>query len=319
MSRGAKRKTHRPCRLFVRRNFRRTMRKYAKIVFFTILVFTVFLKVDPNFVSVEKRIYTHYTASLIEDFDFNVVNQIPEKEAWLLTPTFNYPDMHSNGVSLLWAPFFLISKWITHPNSNPEKLRIFLLAQAIANVFFGLLSLCLMGVLLRKYYSASIVRATLILFLFCTPFLWYLLIQPENADITALFLSTCLLTLYSQRTKFVPSYFSFLFGLSLFLCVAVKGDLIFWIPLFAHFLYERRNLATKKLLLSVFAFVGGSSINLFLIGTNEKIRYGYENYGYLDTITPQIYLLWENLFGPSDSGASCVSRPRELRRSGWLF
>jgi hypothetical protein len=265
----------------------------AAIVLFT------FLRVDPGFESVDKRIYTHYTTSLVDDFDLNVVNQIPAKETWLLTTTRNYPDVHSNGVAVLWAPFLGIAKLLIGHDKVSERPSLYRTAQALANIFWGWLALILLWILLRRYFSANISATSLLLIVLCTPFTWYFFIQPENADMTSLFLSTALLLLYSFRSRFSPGQFAFIFGLALFSGVAVKFDAIFNGILFLHFLIEKYRSRMASIPQVVVSFSLGSTIAIAPIFMNEAIKNGFFNYAYMDTVTAQVYLLGEILFAPS--------------------
>lgn len=270
------------------------MKKLGLSVFFILLFFVS----DPNFHSVDKRIYTHYTVSLIEDLDLNVVNQIPEKEAWLLTSTKNYPDVHSNGISVLWAPFFA-STWMLSPFSSLSQEVLYRNVQTLANLFWGLLALVMLWSWLRRYYSESITMTTLGLLLLVSPFYWNWIYQPENADVTSLFLSTALLHFYSERRRFNPHLFCFLFGAFLLAAGAMKFDLIFYGLLLAHFFYENRKSSWLSLFFHAFCFAMGALPLLTLASVNESLKAGFPDNSYMNTVAGNIYVLYENLFAPS--------------------
>lgn len=140
---------------------------------------------------------------------------------------------------------------------------------------------------------------TMLLLLLGTPFYWYLVQQPENADITSFAMIAGLLLLYDGRTAFTPARFAFLFGLALFSCVAVKFDTIFSGLLLAHFLWEHRRgpVWEKVRVLAGFSF--GALPLIVLILLNEKIKSGFFDYPYMSTLTAKIYLLGEILMAPS--------------------
>ncbi|MEK6627166.1 MAG: hypothetical protein AABY53_00940 [Bdellovibrionota bacterium] len=273
------------------------MKKFTPWLVGFLFCLLLFLKTDPGASSVEKRIYSHYATSVVEDLDFNVVNQIPIKEAWLLTPTLNYPDMHSNGVSVLWAPFFYVAKAAS--SAVIERPKLYRLAQSLAGVFWALLSLPVLWLILRSFYSEKISWATLGITLICTPFFWFTLFQPENADTSALFLSSCLVYMYIRRNEQSAMQFSFFWGMALFFSFAVKIDTIFIGILFLHFLLEKARVGFRPLLSSLFTFAVGALPVFFCVLINESLKYGYTNYGYLDTVTSEIYVLIENMFGPT--------------------
>jgi hypothetical protein len=278
------------------------IRPWAGALIAVVAAFYLFLLADPAFISVDKRIYTHYTASLVDDLDLNVINQIPAKEAWLLSKSLNYPDVHSNGAAVLWAPFFLMAKQIKFgltPAPGGGHERMYGAAQAVANVFWGMAALILLWFLLRRFYPRRVCVASMILLAACTPLLWYLVGQPGNADMTSLFLEVALLGLFCGRDRISPAGFSFLFGFALFTAVAVKFDAVFNGLLFALFLFEHRRHGARRLAVIVAAFAAGALLPMLAVGSNESLKNGFADYTYFDTVTSQFYLLWENLFAPS--------------------
>jgi hypothetical protein len=273
-------------------------KKIALMISLFLFTVLVFFKIDPLSPGVDKRIYTYYTISLIENFNLNVVSFIPAKDTWLLTKTFNYPDIHSNGVAVLWAPFFYVAKQIARLAGTNIDL-IYKVAQTTASTFFGLLSISLLWSLLRRSFSKRISFHTLILLLVCSPFLWFLLFFPENVDITSLFVWTALLNLYSLRNKIGENRFPFIFGLALFASFAVKCDAIFYGLLFLHYLIERKENSWNKRFRDLAGFSFGSVIMLIPTLSNEVIKDGFFDYTYFDTVTGKVFVLYETLFSPS--------------------
>lgn len=276
------------------------MRKPATFLIMILLFFLACLKVDPAFESVDKRIYTYYSISLAENHDFNVVRLLPAKETWLLTPTLNYPDVHSNGSSVLWSPFFWMAHhWALGTEHLKTEPRMYRALQALVNVFYGLLCVPLLWVLLRNYFPASISMKTILIIFSCTIFYWYWLFQPENADITAFFVSLIILNFFTFRKSISPLSFSFLFGLGVSAGVSVKFDLIFHGLLFAYFLLENRQLGWANSVKNALAFSTGFLIICVAILWNETLKNGFLNYSYFDTVESHVYSLGEILLSPS--------------------
>jgi hypothetical protein len=263
-----------------------------------VLAVYAFFRADPEYLSVDKRVYTHYTVSLIEDFDFNLINQVPAKEAWLLTPSQNYPDIHSNGVAVLWAPFLWFGKWLGDRAEFTPEIS-YRTAQSLANVLWGLLALPLMWRVLRRRFFENVSLSALGLLLFCSPYFFYLVDQPENADMTSLFLIAAILNLYFDRDFYDERFFAFVFGLSFFFSAAIKFEAICDGLLFALYLIEIRHRGFRKVLSSVFFFAAGAALVFIPILINDSIKDGRLAYTHLSTFSPHTFLLWEFLFAPS--------------------
>lgn len=263
-----------------------------------VLSLYAFLRADPEYLSVDKRVYTHYTVSLIEDFDFNLVNQVPAKEAWLLTPSRNYPDIHSNGVAVLWAPFLWFGKWLGDLAEFTPEMS-YRTAQSMANILWGLLALPLIWRVLRLRFSENVSLSTLMLLLFCSPYFFYLVDQPENADITSLFLIAAILNLYFDRDRYDERVFAVVLGMSLFFSAAIKFEAICDGLLFALYLIETRDRGPRRVLSSMFYFAIGAALVFIPILINDSLKDGRLAYTHLNTFSPHTFLLWEFLFAPS--------------------
>ncbi|MDD4895049.1 MAG: hypothetical protein PHW54_07050, partial [Candidatus Omnitrophica bacterium] len=88
--------------------------KAKKTVFFVIafIFLYLFFVYDINFHGPDEPIYYAYTASIVDDGDFNIINQINLNQSnSYISKTNNLPDFHSYGAVVLWAPFYAYAKF----------------------------------------------------------------------------------------------------------------------------------------------------------------------------------------------------------------
>nr|BDT30119.1 hypothetical protein BHI3_35850 [Bacteriovorax sp. HI3] len=256
--------------------------------------------------SVEKNIYDYYSESIVNDLDLNVINQVPDKERWQITRSGNWPDVHSNGIVNMWAPFFVYKKAMQSFVSADNRDLIFL-TRSLATVFFSVVTVMLTSFLLAEIFPGKKrlwVFATLSL---TTSFWWFTLIQPGNADITSSALVTLEIGMFFYLLKNWSTRSLFFFGLLLGAGLALKIDHIFYfilpVYLLVHYFINTKSL--KATIKNGLIFSSGVLINLIPMLINDSIKFGFVNYGYADVVNFDYYVLWPNLVYPSGFFTNC--------------
>ncbi|MEQ1724135.1 MAG: hypothetical protein ABL930_13245, partial [Pseudobdellovibrio sp.] len=79
-------------------------RSFAKVYFLITTVIIFGLLFHPGMLFYESKLYVQYLASMIADYDFNQINQVPKSMAWLVTKTYFHPDQHPETQTALMLP-----------------------------------------------------------------------------------------------------------------------------------------------------------------------------------------------------------------------
>ena len=89
-------------------SYRQILKTYPKVffAFFILLVAHILLTEGSPFY--ETGSYISYVKSFLQDFDFNIVNQVPSPQNWLLTKTYHHPNQHPETQSPFILFFYLI-------------------------------------------------------------------------------------------------------------------------------------------------------------------------------------------------------------------
>lgn len=273
---------------------------YLQVLIIIFLGLFIFLRSDPFKVSVEKNIYDYYSESIVKDHDLNVINQVPDKERWQITQSGNYPDVHSNGIISFWSPFFIYKNIVASavPLTNSEAI---FLTRTMATNFYAIVSLVLLFFWIKKDLGLSPKPLVLTAFFLGVSFFWYAVFQPGNADVTSLFVAILELILFREIVKENKPVQYFFMGLLLGIGIALKIDHFFYLILPLYLFWnqfkQRRNL--KNVFNSILLFGFGYLLNVIPLIVNDRIKFGYWEYGYRAVVSSDFYLLWENLFYPS--------------------
>lgn len=83
-------------------------REFLTIFSLVISYFFFALLFKPGQLFYEAKIYVYHFASIINDFDFNIINQVPQPMAWLTTPSYFHPDQHSVIQSAFMLPLYIL-------------------------------------------------------------------------------------------------------------------------------------------------------------------------------------------------------------------
>jgi len=209
------------------------------LVFFTYCFFVY----ESNFHGPDEPIYFSYIASIMEDGDLNVANQMyTPGERFLVSPTYNVPDFHNHGGVILWAPFYLyarglynIAKKLSIPAVAQESRTSFIkCGLSFSTVLFGFIALVLTFFFCRAFFGPGIALfATLTMFL-GTPFFHTLLVDTGNPNMMGTALSVfslwcCLCLRGAPKTRW------FMYGIFFSLCLVIRTEFWFQIMFIAPF------------------------------------------------------------------------------------
>lgn len=252
--------------------------------------------------------YYEYVRSVAFDKDLNFDNEgqffadefnVHEKNFYTVpTQTGYYPNPFPIGTSIFEIPWFLAAHAYHHAAGNPDSsLPGFSPDYAffinIGNIFYGLLGLYITYLFLRKFTRDNITLAAVVVVLFATPLIYFVVYEAIWAHLLAfLFVSTFIYYWHNNRNT-----------------VSLKKFLILGLLLGINFLVRWQNVALavflvpemfellKQLKLSALRYYAGL-VAVFLV-----------------TALPQ-FLVWQLLYGhlivkpPSNSPLSHLLDPR---------
>jgi hypothetical protein len=226
-------------------------------------------------VGLENKVYLANTVSIIEDYDLNTINNVPKESRWIVSETYNFPDMHFDGATVLHFADGILAKAIKP--YFPANIRyglgedsIYLFAMAVSTITFFLIALNLLkGLMIKKDILSDYI---LTLFLFSSPVLYWTFSDYSSTDSLCFFISSVLLT-FLLKTSF-ETYSDFLilgsiagFGLVL------KPSFLFYLPLLFLVLVKKKR-SYKDFIVFVLP------IGVFLICKyiNSNLRFGFPTY-----------------------------------------
>ena len=273
---------------------------------FSLLFFVMFLRVDHLNMSVEKNVYDYYSESIIKDLDMNLINQVPDKERWQITKTGNWPDVHSNGIVTLWAPFFAYKSIVQNFLSVDNRTLIFL-TRSFATVFYSVVTILLTLFLLKEIFPGKSRFKTLFILSLSTSYWWFTFVQPGNADITSGVLAALEVWMFFYLIKAWSTRTFFFYGLLLGLGLALKIDHVFYfiLPIYLLIRLFLESSSFKLMIKNWLIFSVGVLISLIPMFVNDSIKFGFVNYGYADVVNFDYYVLWPNLVYPSGYLNNC--------------
>jgi tetratricopeptide (TPR) repeat protein len=272
--------------IFARKMLLNLMKKrivYYFIIFAIFLYF--FLIFDTNFHGPDEPIYFAYTASIIEDGDLNVVNQVYSQSIVSypyvdISKTYNLPDYHDYGGVIFWVPFYAYGKYMYNVVNkfNPKSLSIYGLgtltrsAMSLSTVLFGFLTLLFAYLFCRIFFSNKIsILSTLVIFL-GTPFFYYVLFEGGNNHVVAALFSILSIWFCTYATNMKRLHW-FMYGLFFSLCVAIRTD--FWFQIFfIALLFATRYIFKQTTWKNGLYFILGFMPIFVLRAINTYIKYG---------------------------------------------
>lgn len=250
--------------------------------------------------------YVAYTESLINDGDFNIINNIKPEMGWMISGTQNYPDMHDQGVSLLWVPFAIFAK-------IPEKMGFTQMQTSRGNEPWILACILIASIFLFLYGQKILIQTIrpgtlgekfiFYSFVVATPLLFYVFLDFTSADIAAFFISCICLFLGFNFKLEKKSHFA-TWGALFSLARIIKISFVFWLPFFLVVLIlNAKNLTRKRALSGILFFIIGIAFVLLLKSANDYLQFGYltlangYDYDYLFSHSDYLHNLYKNIFG----------------------
>ncbi|MDP2928055.1 MAG: tetratricopeptide repeat protein [Candidatus Omnitrophota bacterium] len=205
-----------------------------KIIYLAISVFLYFFFVfDVNFHGPDEPVYFGYTASLVEDGDLNIVNQVYFGYGKFVSETYNFPNLNNYGGVVLWLPFYTYAKSIYYIANklniksliDEGYIRTAKCAMSFSTVIFGFLGIIFTYLFCRKFFSKKISTWSVIAIFLGTPFFYYTLFEVGNPNVISCLLLVisiwfCSDMMYMGRLQW------FLYGLFFSVCTAVRTELL---------------------------------------------------------------------------------------------
>jgi hypothetical protein len=274
---------------------------------FFLYAFTVY---KINFNGPDDPIYLAYTASIVDDGDFNVVNNIGLHDHYYfpagkihVSETYNLADYHNHGGVVFWAPFYIYGKSVYY---IADKLKFSLLnkygrqqiiecAMSFSTAVFGFLVLLFTYSLCRAFFTSKIAFwSTFSLFL-GTPFFYYMQCETGNANIIASLFSVLTIWFCVYAIDVRKKSHWLLFGLFLSICFTIKTDLwfqmVFILALLA-ILTINKQATLREGLYFLIGLAGGHIPKVI----NDYIKYGVFREGHLGLFNLRDSYFFEQLF-----------------------
>jgi len=279
---------------------------YFCFLFFLIYAFFIF---QTNFHGPDEPIYYAYTESIIEDGDFNVVNNI-DRDSHLYFPsgvaevskTYNLPDFHGHGGVVLWAPFYVYAKFMYSMAIKFKMTKLIAYGpkrfieclMSFSTIVFGFFILIITYIFCRNFFSDKISFFSTLVICFGTPFFYFLLFEVGNAQILASLLSVLSIWAISCVIGIKRSHW-FVYGLFFGICIATKVDL--WFQIFFILSFLMVNFVLKRMTWKNFGFFLFGVMPAYILKIiNDYIKYGTFHMGEFGILNFKGSYFWEMLF-----------------------
>jgi len=233
------------------------------LLFLSLLGLSLFIPwVNPNDV-MEAGIYKAYTESLIQDGDFNIINNIPERMGWFTSTTYNYPQDLRPGIAVFWFPFAAYGHLLKalSVNGGFAGYDAVDISQMIGSIFYSFLLLLLTARAIGKTTHGFLTTA---LMFFGSGLFYYFISLPTNNDLTAATVVAALIfyTLTLRETQTAPTKW-LIPGLLAGLAFSVKASAIFLLPI-PLILALPKLRAAAWYVLGLASLIGCHEVNVYL-------------------------------------------------------
>lgn len=226
--------------------------KFSKLFLFFFFYTLAVLSLSGTGNFFENGFYLEQARSIIQDFDFNIINQVENPFNWHLTETFYHPSQHTEIMTPAAVLAILLENFVSL-FSPATRIETYLLSGAILNFccFYMIL------ILLRRVlslYELRLKRSTFFFIILGSSILYYSFFYVYIIDIFVMVLTTFLLLSFARYLK-SKSVDGFSVSLCASLCLVSK---ITFLPFFilAHYFilrdfYRSENRNTRALLVSL--------------------------------------------------------------------
>ncbi len=250
----------------------------------------------------EESFYIARSISILEDGDFNIINQpVREETKWAVTKTYNHTSQHKPGPAVTYLPIQIYNKLIGRSYSDELKNHQGVIVTNIILLTFAFFFIYKIFKLLE---IVSFKRSLFFTF-FSTPIAYYSIFEPTNPNITSVLFTTLLtyyFLLYSKKD------FTTIKALNLFLLFIIASlirveAIFFGLPLVLLTIIKLKKI--KKVLLATSPLIifmilnlmqeatrggNGVAILFYLQGPENILRYLFSPNGLL-YITPMYGLV----------------------------
>ena len=250
--------------------------------------------------TVEWNFYQAYTKSIIEDRDLNILNNIPKDAAWVVSPTFNFPEMHDHGGPVLWAPIiaffdlFRVEKITVAPNL---VYSWDITANFVMNFLFFVLGISLLRQAFLKFSDKPLTRTAMTLIFLGTGLFYYTLVEYNGTETTLFFFVSLMLGYYSQISDDENWLFFLAMGILFAYGRIIKIHYLTYLLPFAYFYWQKNHKQPVQYhLKNVILFALGMALLILPMEYNNFLKYGFINLGqgYFDEFS------WHSFFKLQD-------------------
>ena len=284
----------------------------GKSAIFFVLFICFFVVFVTDFHGPDEPVYFAYTASIVDDGDLNIVNNIGSENAYYYLPTgelgvsetYNLPDFHNHGGIVVWAPFYLYAKTIYFV-ANKFKLTyltdyhydsIIKCVMSFTTIIFGFLIVFLTFIISNNLFSAGAISLLAVLFMFLgTPLFYFTFYEIGNANVVACLFSVISIWFCFNCMNNTKRAYWLIYGVFLSVCMIIKIDLWFQIffvfPLFGMLIKLNRVNPGN-----LFYFIIGFLPGIVLKSVNDYLKYGAFRVGEFGTFNIGGSYHFEQLF-----------------------
>ena len=190
----------------------------------------------------ENGTYLAYAKSMMNDFDLNIINQIPDDKSWLITPKNFHPDFHSSLQNIFIIPLMMLENLLNMvgiKSGTPNLIISFLLN--FLSLYFSLKyikKLC-------AFFNLELNNHLFLLFVFGSSLFYFSFFTVHSIDLFSIpFISYCLFTHFNYtRNQEKPDLFNYGIALSLLFCLKALNTTLALFLFLSYFinLFKSKN------------------------------------------------------------------------------
>ncbi|MBY0552892.1 hypothetical protein K2P97_00070 [bacterium] len=227
----------------------------------------------------ERNVFAFYSESIVKDFDLNIINQVDPDMTWMVTKTYNHPDLRENGIFSLNWPVFSIANNLQKAGidfASLNKITIFDAAQSICNLLA--IMIFFIFILTRNDYRNITKRHKFFLLLatyFGVPLFFYSIVSYTAIETFAMALLALAFFLTNDLTNNTKKIYSFfLLGALWGVACVIKTHCSYFLIYFIGYQVLANG---KESIKPIFLFALGATIPFSLNVANQVIQWGFYN------------------------------------------
>jgi hypothetical protein len=242
----------------------------------------------------DEGVYYDYAKSLVDDGDFNIINQVKSPyQKWLVSPTYNHPDFHHELASLVYVPVYAVHKII-----KPSVVQSTNIDYALISLLFTL-ALYFAYKSFEQEFSLKQYRIYYLpLFFGGTYLFWNIFFAPSDIDLVVALLGGIISLEFVKLFEKKPNtedafYFAVLVGAG----VSLKTDFVFSAPLLLILFLRHFSAKAYK---ECGLMIAGFAIAVLPLMINRYLKIGAFNQdAFSSTMSLKSFSHLIKLFGPS--------------------